>query len=150
MNAAIPTCPPSRTAKADPWAGCGAMVQARACLPLTFASTRKLPYTEYEKKGSTVQYDFEWDPTKARQNHRKHGVAFERAAEVFLDPLMLSLFDEQHSADEDRWITLGTCRDGTCLAVVHTFCEVDARTASIRIISARRATKTEAKQYSSR
>lgn len=97
-----------------------------------------------------MQYDFEWDPTKARQNYRKHGVPFERAAEVFLDPLMLSLFDEEHSADEDRWITLGTCRDGTCLAVVHTFHEVNAQTASIRIISARQATNREAKQYSNR
>jgi uncharacterized protein len=49
-----------------------------------------------------VQYDFDWDPTKANQNYRKHGVAFERAAEVFLDPFMLSLFDEEHSTDEER------------------------------------------------
>lgn len=81
---------------------------------------------------------------------RKHGVAFERAAEVFHDPLMLSLFDEEHSADEERWVTIGKVRDGVPLVVVHTFQQADARTCTIRIISARRATKREVKQYSAR
>jgi uncharacterized DUF497 family protein len=54
-----------------------------------------------------VEYNFEWDPAKARENLRKHRVSFERAAQVFLDPHMLSIYDEAHSASEERWITLG-------------------------------------------
>jgi uncharacterized DUF497 family protein len=53
------------------------------------------------------QFHFEWDPAKARQNARKHRVTFERGATVFLDPNALSLFDDQHSEEEERWATLG-------------------------------------------
>ena len=53
------------------------------------------------------QHKFEWDPSKAEQNFRAHGITFERAATVFRDPRALSEFDEEHSQDEDRWITLG-------------------------------------------
>lgn len=70
------------------------------------------------------QYQFEWDPVKARENAKRHRVRFERAATVFLDPNALSLFDEQHSEDEDRWITLGLDRTGTMLVISHTFREV--------------------------
>lgn len=56
------------------------------------------------------QYEFEWDPVKARQNLRKHRVAFERAATIFLDPDALSEFDEEEGSGEDRWITLGLDR----------------------------------------
>lgn len=56
-------------------------------------------------------YEFEWDPTKARDNLRKHRVAFERAATIFLDPEALSEFDEEESGDEDGWITLGLGSD---------------------------------------
>ena len=51
---------------------------------------------------------------------RKHGIDFEQAATVFLDPLQLTLFDESHSdGDEERWITLGQAESGTLLVVVH-------------------------------
>ncbi len=63
------------------------------------------------------QYQFEWDPAKARQNARKHRVAFERGATVFLDPNSLSPFDEQHSDDEERWTTLGLDHTGTLLVI---------------------------------
>ena len=66
------------------------------------------------------EYQFEWDPIKAHQNARKHGVTFERAATVLLDPQALSDFDEEHSQEEDRWITLGLDRTGTLLIVCHT------------------------------
>jgi len=97
-----------------------------------------------------VQYNFEWDPIKARENLRKHKISFERAAEIFLDPLALSVHDETHSTTEDRWITLGKDKNHVLLVVVHTFLEIDGDNCSIRIISARRATRREAKQYSAR
>jgi uncharacterized DUF497 family protein len=93
------------------------------------------------------QYQFEWDPVKARRNLRDHGIAFERAATVFLDPKVLSAFDEEHSEDGDRWITLGLDRTGTLLVVCHTFREETEVSARIRLISARKPTKNEAKQY---
>ncbi len=94
-----------------------------------------------------VQYRFEWDPVKARQNLQKHGVSFERAAQIFLDPLMLSIYDEEHSSEEERWVTLGMDGGGVLLVVVHTFREVDPERCLIRIISARKATRKEAQQY---
>lgn len=56
-------------------------------------------------------YEFEWDPVKAKANFSKHGVDFEGAAQVFRDPLALTIPDEEHSEIEIRWITLG--KDGT-------------------------------------
>jgi len=55
-----------------------------------------------------MEYKFDWDPVKARQNLQKHGVSFERAARVFIDPFAISVFDEKHSEDEDCWITIGS------------------------------------------
>jgi uncharacterized DUF497 family protein len=94
-----------------------------------------------------MQYNFEWDPKKAKSNLEKHKVSFERAAEIFIDPLMLSIYDDVHSADEDRWITIGSDRSDVALVVVHTFKELDSNSSTIRIISARKATKKETKQY---
>ena len=54
-----------------------------------------------------MDYIFEWDPDKAQQNKKKHGISFEQAATVFTDPNAISLYDTGHSKDEDRWITLG-------------------------------------------
>jgi len=65
------------------------------------------------------QYRFDWGPSKARQNLKDPGIAFERAATVFLDPQALSEFDEEHRQEEDRWITLGLDRTGTLLVVCH-------------------------------
>jgi uncharacterized protein len=50
-------------------------------------------------------YEFEWDPAKASANINKHGLDFERAATVFLDPLAVTIPDEEHSGNEVRWIT---------------------------------------------
>lgn len=93
------------------------------------------------------QYHFEWDPGKARQNEKKHGVTFERAASIFLDPQALSLFDEEHGQGEDRWITLGLDRRGVLLVVCHTYREETETIGRIRIISARKPTKNEANHY---
>ena len=97
-----------------------------------------------------MQYDFEWDPAKARSNLRDHKVSFERASQVFLDPNMLSIEDEEHSEDEDRWITLGMDKGGALLVVCHTFREVDPVNYNIRLLSARKPTRREAKQYHAR
>jgi hypothetical protein len=64
-----------------------------------------------------------------------------------LDPNALSLFDEPHSEDEDRWITLGLDRTGTLLVISHTFREETSVSARVRLISARKAARTELKQY---
>jgi len=92
-------------------------------------------------------YQFEWDPTKARENLRKHRIAFERAATIFLDPDALSEFDEEESRNEDRWISLGLDRTGVLLVVCHTYREETETSARIRLISARKPTKNEAKHY---
>jgi len=92
-------------------------------------------------------YQFEWDPIKAKKNLRDHGIAFERAATVFLDAAALSIYDEEHSENEDRWSTLGIDRTGTLLIVCHTYLEESESSARIRLISAFKATKKEAKQY---
>lgn len=52
-------------------------------------------------------YNYEWDPLKAHSNIKKHGVSFEQAATVFLDPLALSITDKEHDEDEERWVLLG-------------------------------------------
>lgn len=52
-----------------------------------------------------MRYYFEWDPAKGNVNIQKHKVSFQRAAEVFKDPHAISIFDEEHSQEEDRWIT---------------------------------------------
>ena len=92
-------------------------------------------------------FEFEWDPAKARTNFSKHGVDFESAAEVFRDPLAISIPDEEHSILEARWITIGTDTRSQSFLVVHTFEEFNSETARIRIISARRPTKTELIDY---
>src|SRR5258707_988036 len=96
------------------------------------------------------QYEFEWDPVKARQNRRNHRVAFERAATIFLDPDALSELDYEEGVEEDRWITLGLDRTGVLLVVCHTYREEREASARIRLISARKSTKTEAKHYERR
>ncbi len=94
-----------------------------------------------------MRYTFEWDPVKAKGNLRKHGVSFDRAAEVILDPRAVSIFDEEHSKDEERWVTLGRDSRGIVLVLIHTFLEVSPKECKIRMISARKATKREIKQY---
>ncbi len=54
-----------------------------------------------------MRYRFEWDPAKEKANIHKHKVSFRKAATVFRDPNQLSIYDQEHSEDEDRWITMG-------------------------------------------
>lgn len=85
---------------------------------------------------------FEWDPEKAKRNLRKHGVSFDEAVTVFYDPLSATFNDPDHSVGERRFITVGYSAHGKLLAVSHT-----ARGKTIRIISARPATRHERKRH---
>lgn len=85
---------------------------------------------------------FEWDPQKARQNLRKHGVSFEEAATVFADPLSLTIADPLHSDQEDRFVTIGRSANGKVIVVIHT-----DRGDRLRIISSRAATPREQVAY---
>ena len=94
-----------------------------------------------------MSYYFDWDAKKAQINLKKHKITFENATDIFRDPLALSIYDELHSNDEARWITMGTTKSGTIIVVVHTYNELNLKDIQIRIISARKATKNEIKQY---
>lgn len=94
-----------------------------------------------------MQYTFEWDPRKAKTNVTKHGVIFEQAAEVFLDPLHIAIFDDAHSETEERWVTIGKARNGKLLVVAHTIAEHEDHSVTVRLISAREATSHEQRQY---
>jgi uncharacterized DUF497 family protein len=77
----------------------------------------------------------------------KHGLTFEFSASVFSDPHSASVFDEDHRAAEDRWITIGHASNGALLVVIHTWEDCAPNTANARIISARRATSSERRAY---
>ena len=93
------------------------------------------------------EYHFEWDPIKAASNAKEHGVTFEQAATVFLDPQLLSQLDEEHGEGEERWLSLGLDKSARLLVVCHTHRDVTGRSATIRIISARKATRRETTDY---
>jgi len=95
-----------------------------------------------------LQYNFEWDTQKAKKNIQKHKITFENAGTVFRDPNAITIFDDSHSDAEERWITLGLTSTGILAVVNHTFNRIDNDLATIRIISCRKATKNETKQYS--
>ena len=84
----------------------------------------------------------EWDAKKAKVNRRKHRISFEDAATVFLDPLALTFSDPDHSTGEEREITIG--RPGSQQVVFVSHCQRGDR---VRIISARKTTRRERKQY---
>ena len=86
---------------------------------------------------------FEWDPEKAAENYRKHGVAFEEASTCFNDTESLTIHDPDHSESEDRYVLLGMSSKARLLVVVHT-----ERDDNIRLISSRPADRREAAKYS--
>ena len=90
---------------------------------------------------------FIWDPRKARDNVRKHGVSFEEAQSVFLDDYALLLDDPDHSGDEDRFLLLGVSSRLRTVVVCHCYREDDQ---VIRLISARKCEKAERRQYDQR
>jgi uncharacterized protein len=87
---------------------------------------------------------FTWDPRKAQDNLRKHGVSFEEARSVFLDDSAKLLDDPDHSAEEDRFVMLGLSGKLRVLVVCHCYKQDDQ---VIRIISARKATSAESTLY---
>jgi hypothetical protein len=94
-----------------------------------------------------INYNFEWDPIKARENRKKHDVDFDEAATIFRDSEALSIFDPDHSETEERWVTMGISEKGRLLVVDHTFREENAEEVTIRIFSSRKATKKETQRY---
>lgn len=90
------------------------------------------------------EIEFEWDPTKAEANLKKHGVSFEEALTAFFDDDALVIDDPDHSLDEERFVLLGLSSKVRVVTVVHCFRGEDD---IIRIISARRATPGEQTSY---
>jgi hypothetical protein len=86
---------------------------------------------------------FEWDEAKAAANRAKHGIAFNEAATALGDSLGWTYPDDEHSELEQRWITIAKSEAGRILVVAHT----DHGEGTIRIISARRATRKEREYY---
>ena len=87
---------------------------------------------------------FDWDPRKASANRAKHGVTFEEALTVFADEAALLIRDPDHSEDEERFVLLGMSAHLRVLVVVH--CDRETEDV-IRIVSARKATRTERRRY---
>lgn len=89
-----------------------------------------------------MKLNFEWDEEKAKANLKKHKVSFDEAITVFIDPFTITIPDPNHSADEQRYLDLGSSDKGHVLVVVYT-----ERGSNIRIISCRKATSSERKLY---
>ena len=88
--------------------------------------------------------EFEWDEAKGAANLKRHHVSFVEAKSIFFDEFGVQFFDDEHSSDEERFLMLGMSSSASLLIVCH--CERN-RGATIRIISARKATKRESAFY---
>ena len=86
--------------------------------------------------------EFQWDEEKAKSNLKKHGVSFEEGATIFNDPMIATILDPDHSKDEERFISIGMSVIRRLLTAIHTY-----RKDRLRLISARKATKAEKKNY---
>lgn len=87
---------------------------------------------------------FEWDEGKSASNRLKHGVSFDEASTVFSDPYALVIDDPDHSIDEERFIIVGVSHTLRVLVVAHCYRQ---RAGAIRLISARKATRSETASY---
>ena len=87
---------------------------------------------------------FEWDPNKNEINKKKHGLSFETAKEVFYDEYAVLFDDPEHSDEEDRFLIIGSVKTAQICIVSHCYRDNEN---SIRIISARKATKSEQLYY---
>lgn len=89
-----------------------------------------------------MKQGFEWDEEKAKANLKKHRVGFDEATTIFTDPYSMTIHDPDHSADEQRYIAIGTSDKGRVLVVVYT-----ERGSNIRIVSCRKTTPSERELY---
>jgi len=89
-----------------------------------------------------LSFIFEWNENKANENLGKHGVSFDEAKTVFNDPFSVTIYDPDYSIDEDRYIDIGLSSKGRLIVV--SYLERDEK---IRIISSRKATKKEQRDY---
>ena len=89
-----------------------------------------------------MKLNFEWDEKKAEANIEKHGVNFDEATTVFIDPLSITILDPDYSVDEQRYIGIGSSERGRVLVVVYT-----EHGTNIRIINCRKTTSSERKLY---
>ena len=89
-----------------------------------------------------MKLSFEWDEDKAKTNLKKHRVSFDDAAAVFVDPSSITVHDHDRSADEQRFIDIGSSEKDRVLVVVYT-----ERGSNIRLVSCRKATPSERKFY---
>lgn len=94
-----------------------------------------------------MQLIFEWDPFKAQANLKKHHVNFDEGKTIFNDPFLVTYLDEEHSDDENRFISIGTSSKSRVLLMVHTEQHERMDTLVIRIISCRKATSLERSVY---
>ncbi len=87
---------------------------------------------------------FKWDTEKSRINEGKHNISFKEASTVFSDEMAIEFYDDKHSEWEDRFLLLGLSNKLNILLVCHCYRELEG---TIRIISARKATKKESQHY---
>ena len=99
-----------------------------------------MPTETYELRGQK----FNWDRDKNLSNLEKHGISFKNAALAFFDPNAATLDDKAHSQDEERFLLIGLSKEYRLLTVCHCYREDDT---VIRLISARKATKQEEREY---
>ena len=90
------------------------------------------------------EIQFEWDEAKAEINEKKHQISFMEASSVFYDELAIEFYDDKHSEWEDRFLLLGLSNRLNLLIICHCYRETKN---TIRLISARKATKNESKYY---
>ena len=92
------------------------------------------------------QFQFDWNEVKAAANALKHGVSFDLARTIFNDPFLVTVADLEHSETEERWFSIGRAVNGSLLSVAYLWSEVESAK-KIRVISARKATQKEIRQY---
>jgi len=93
------------------------------------------------------ELEFSWDSRKAKANFAKHGISFPLSTSVFRDSMALTIYDEEHSEGEERWVTIGKAHNGQYLVIVHTCDQTQAQVTHVRIISARTADRDEVRDY---
>lgn len=90
------------------------------------------------------EYSYEWDDQKNKRNRQKHNVSFEEAIHIFKDETAILLHDPDHSKNEERFLLLEISPHNRLLVVCHSYCDKEA---SLRIISVRKATPREWRDY---